>query len=261
MSNSPPKQRKGSRGPTPTELQLRIDADFIAYRACEVNEIEVDWGEDLITIASSFKEVVAVMTREIRNLKSKFSTDNVVLYFTDSSNFRKQLDPSYKGKRTKRKPVGYKRLLEWCRENYPSITLANLEADDVLGIHCHDNTSGPFILVSPDKDLKQIACRHYNFADEFEITEEEANRFFFQQVITGDPVDGYKGIPGIGEKKAQAILNKPGDTWQHIVEAYEKAGLTAEDALRQARLARILRPGEYDFDTLQPILWNPTTST
>jgi hypothetical protein len=42
-----------------------------------------------------------------------------------------------------------------------------------------------------------------------------------------------------------------------ILEAYIKAGQTEEDALRNTRLARILRPGEYNSTTKEPILWTP----
>jgi hypothetical protein len=40
-------------------------------------------------------------------------------------------------------------------------------------------------------------------------------------------------------------------------EAYEKKKLTAEDALRNARLARILRWDDWDRKKKEPILWRP----
>lgn len=181
----------------------------------------------------------------------------MTLYFSDTDNFRKTIDPEYKGQRTKRKPVGYRRLVDWCFKNYDVVRLPHVEADDALGLHCHNDPS-PFILVSPDKDMKQIVCRHFNNEEEFTISPEEADAFFFTQVITGDPVDGYKGIHGMGPVKAKKVLDEAEDPWQAIVQAYEKAGLTPDDAIRNARLARILRPGEYDFDLHQPILWNPS---
>lgn len=211
-----------------------------------------------MTISSNFKEVWSTMTREIRNLQQRFDTTFVTLYFTDSINFRKELDCTYKGKRTKRKPVGYKRLLDACREAYPTVTRPKLEADDCLGIDCHKQP-GAFVLISPDKDLKQISCRQYNFDVEFEVTPEEADHFFLRQVLTGDTVDGYKGLPGTGEVNAKKILSKEGDPWANIVKAYEAKDLTEEDAIHQARLARILRPGEYINNT--PVLWTPTTSS
>jgi DNA polymerase-1 len=41
------------------------------------------------------------------------------------------------------------------------------------------------------------------------------------------------------------------------VEAYAKKNLTADDALVQARVARILRHTDYNFKTKEPILWTP----
>lgn len=200
-----------------------------------------------------------VFEGEIKILKTRFDTSTVTLYFSDSKNFRKSIDPDYKGKRTKRKPVGYKRLLKWCDKHYKTVRYDNLEADDALGLECHLDPSD-FVLVSPDKDMKQIACRLFNGEQEMVITPEEADRWFWMQCLTGDPVDGYKGVPGIGAKGADKILSKAEDPWQAIVEAYEKAGLTIEDAIRNARLARILRPGEYNSTTKEPILWNPPLS-
>lgn len=195
--------------------------------------------------------------REITSLCERFDTDDVTLFFSHHRNFRKEIDPDYKGKRTKRKPVGYKRLLDWCEDNFYTIRLPGLEADDCLGLDCHNDPSD-FILVSPDKDMKQIACRLFNGETEITVTQEEADRWFWTQIITGDPVDGYKGIPGAGPAKAKKILDKAEDPWQAILQAYLDAGLTEEDAIRNARLARILRPGEYDFTTNQPILWTPS---
>ena len=74
-------------------------------------------------------------------------------------------------------------------------------------------------------------------------------------------MDGYKGVPGIGAKGAEKLLAEAqGKEWEVIRGAYEKAGLTEEDALRNARLARILRPNEYNFTIKEPILWNPPTN-
>lgn len=219
----------------------------------------MDWGEDLITIHSNFPEVVGMFQREINQLKQRFDTDRVVLYFSHFHNFRKDVDPEYKGKRTKRKPVGYKRLLEWAQEAYTIRRLPNLEADDVLGIDCHGDPSD-FVLVSPDKDLKQIACRIFNGDQEFTVSPTEADYWFWTQCITGDPVDGYKGIPGVGAVGAKKILANVEDPWVAILDAYIKAGLTEEDAIRNARLARILRPGEYNYHEEYPFLWTPPSS-
>jgi DNA polymerase-1 len=236
-----------------------VDADFFAYRSCSSNETELEWGDDLVTIASNFKEVIKSFNSEITSLKRRFDTESVTLYFSDTRNFRKELDPEYKGKRIKRKPVGYRRLLGWCQENYRVVRYPMLEADDALGLECHLDPSD-FILVSPDKDMKQISCRLFNGTDEVNVTPEEADYWFWTQTITGDPVDGYKGIPGVGAVGAKKILDKAEEPWPAILEAYLKSGLSEADAIRNARLARILRPGEYNSTTKEPILWTPPVS-
>jgi hypothetical protein len=72
-------------GLTVTDLQLRVDADFYAYRACQSAETELDWGDDLITIASNFRVVLDIFEGEISKLRSKFDTTNVTLYFSDTT--------------------------------------------------------------------------------------------------------------------------------------------------------------------------------
>ena len=64
-------------------------------------------------------------------------------------------------------------------------------------------------------------------------------------------------IPGIGPKKANNLLEgqKPADYWGIIVQAYKAVGLTEEDALVQARVARILRCEDYEKGGVK--LWNP----
>ena len=46
--------------------------------------------------------------------------------------------------------------------------------------------------------------------------------------------------------------------WAEVVlPAYAKAGKTKADALKMARVARILRADEYDVTGSKPLLWNP----
>jgi DNA polymerase-1 len=149
--------------------------------------------------------------------------------------------------------------LDWCAKHYKVVRYKNIEADDALGLECHLDPSD-FILVSPDKDMKQISCNLFNGDELVQVTPEEADYWFWTQCLTGDPVDGYKGVPGIGAKGAQKILAKAEDPWQAVLACYEKAGMTEADAIRNARLARILRPGEYNSTTKEPILWNPPQS-
>ena len=53
-----------------------------------------------------------------------------------------------------------------------------------------------------------IPGKHYNMQTGklFEVTEEEGIKFFYTQLLTGDPVDNIRGVFGIGPRKAEKIL-------------------------------------------------------
>ena len=147
----------------------------------------------------------------------------------------------------------YRALRDYAIAQYTTAQYPGLEADDVMGVMSQEDR----IIVSDDKDLRTIPGQLYNPSrdDHIEITEEEADRNHLLQTLTGDTVDGYTGCPGIGPKRAQAVLKK--GTWDEVVEAYLKAGLNEDVALGQARVARILRPNEWNPKTEEVILWNP----
>jgi DNA polymerase-1 len=100
-----------------------------------------------------------------------------------------------------------------------------------------------------------------------EQTHEQAERFTYEQYLAGDATDGVPGCPGIGPVNAKHIvesfdLGKPVDCWEEIVRTYETKGKVVNAsayATQQARLVRVLRAGEYNFDTHTVNLWNPPT--
>ena len=138
-----------------------------------------------------------------------------------------------------------------------------LEGDDLMGIMSTE-ARGKYIICSIDKDMMQIPGRHYNWNTQRRTmqTANAANHFFYRQILTGDPGDGYTGIPGCGPVKADKILDGLDQSheayWGAITAAYEAAGLCEADAIVQARVARILRRGDYDYDKKEVHLWTPT---
>jgi len=79
------------------------------------------------------------------------------------------------------------------------------------------------------------------------------------QTLTGDTVDGYSGVPKVGAVTANKMLTDKDmpveDMWKIVVKAYEKAGMEEQDALQQARVARILRHGAHNRKTGEVKLW------
>ena len=237
---------------------LLIDSDFLAYKAAQACEIGIDFGEDVIIAQSQFSEVLRVFHNELNKVTKAMMDDDFILYFSSTENFRKKIYPDYKGHRMKRKPLGYKRLVNYCRENHNFKLIEGLEADDTIGIEATRHANSSNIIVSPDKDLKQIPSVLWNLTDDVvEITKEEGDRWHLVQSLSGDPTDGYSGCPGIGVKRATELLDKNENQWEAVCKAYRDRGLSDDDALLNARLAKILRNENYDHDRNQPILWNP----
>ena len=239
---------------------LLIDCDFLAYKAAQACEEGIDFGNDVIVTQSNFSGVLKIFEREIKKVKTAMMDDDLILHFSSSKNFRKKIYPDYKGHRNRRKPLGYRRLVNHCRDNYNFVCRKGLEADDSIGIDATNPKymNEDFIVVSPDKDMKQIPGVLWNLTDDVEeITKEDGDKWHLIQSLAGDPTDGYSGCPGIGVKRALELLNKHDSKWEAICQAFRERGLSDDDALLNARLAKILQHENYDYDREEPILWTP----
>tara|TARA_R100001082_G_scaffold20787_1_gene10062 strand:+ start:116 stop:880 length:765 start_codon:yes stop_codon:yes gene_type:complete len=240
-------------------MKLLIDADYIVYKSCAAAETEVDFGSDVIVVTSNFSDAYGATTRELLKLRDQFgSLTDIVLFFSDTINFRKQILPEYKGHRNRKKPCGYKRVINQLKDWYEVITMPGLEADDAMGIYATQYPGN--IIISPDKDMKQIPGTLYNLDETFTISFEEGSKWHLIQTLAGDQTDGYGGVPGIGVKRATTLFEKEGYSWETVIKAFESKDLTEEDALVNARLARILTVNDYDFIDKTPILWTPTSN-
>ena len=240
-------------------MNLLIDADFIVYKCCAACETEIDYGEDVIFVTSNFSDAYSAVKREIDQIKAQFGTFwSPILFFSDSKNFRKKISPDYKGHRNRKKPCGYKRVIRNLKIEYDVCIMPELEADDAMGIYATQVTGN--IIVSPDKDMRQIPGKLYNLEDTTTITPAEGAKWHLIQTLAGDQTDGYSGVPGIGVKRAETLFNKEGYSWTTVVKAFEDKGLTEEDALLNARLARILTVEDYDSKRKEPKLWTPEAS-
>lgn len=234
-----------------------IDADIFVYSACAANEEHVDVGAFDYKITDSARVEYKIIA-DVEAVKARLGVQQITMALSSPDNFRNDLWVDYKGHRDpKARPCGLRRARDWVQRYFPSLMLAGLEADDVLGLESRNFD----YIVSDDKDLMTIpdVLLYRPGKDEIvRTTEASADHYWMTQTLIGDTADGYKGCPGVGKVKAEKLLGDLeglGALWGVVVEAFEKAGLTQEDALLQARLARILRPGEYADS--KPILWTP----
>lgn len=271
---------------------LLIDGDVIAYQVAFTNQTDIDWGDDTTSTVLTEERAKAAVDREVARLLEHLKADEAILCLTDGINWRMDVLPSYK---SNRKDVARPELLPVMREhilnNHKSYLRPTLEGDDCMGILATHPTliKGEKVIVSIDKDMKTIPTKVYNpNRDEegiVDISEEVANWWHLFQTITGDTTDGYKGCPNAGKVKAEDLLANPyllipyeytytkgakagtteirwtkeptDDVWASIVSLYAQQGLTEDDALAQARVARILRSCDFDFQNKKVKLWNP----
>lgn len=262
---------------------LLIDGDEFLFRAAAAveqearfNEVldEIDWNEPPVHVLYSHPgEAQKALVDMMGRIFDRFNTENHFLCFSTGPNFRYGVDPTYKNNRAgSRKPLCYTMLRETVESAYQCKAFPTLEADDVMGVMA---TAPAFtkkyqcIIVSQDKDMKTIPTTVWNGKDLVTYSEVDADYWHMYQTLVGDTSDGYKGCPAIGKVKAEKLLQAAIDAnahlcgtmghcvWPAVVAAYEKAGLTEDDAITQARLARILRWSDWDNENKQPILWRP----
>ncbi len=157
-------------------------------------------------------------------------THLAAVFDTPEPTFRHQLYTDYKANRAEM-PEDLRPQIQLIREliealNIPIVQLHGFEADDVMGTLAREAAREglPAVIVSPDKDLLQLVddtgkIQVLNNRDG-EVWIDRAGvkeRFgvFPEQVVDmltlmGDASDNVKGVPGIGEKGACALLETYG---------------------------------------------------
>jgi DNA polymerase-1 len=242
-----------------------MDGDIFAYEIAAGAEEPIHWGDGLWTLHAWEEPAKAKLEGRIEELGDSIGADRIIVAISDDANWRKDVLPTYKENRNgQRKPMLLKILKDHLAENYETFVRPSLEADDVLGIlSTWKKLKGDKVIVTKDKDLQTIPGLHYLSHKEergvFEVTEDEADLWHLIQTLSGDVTDGYKGCPGIGAVRAEKALKDlpPEERWPKVVELFEKAGLGEDEALTQARVARICRASDYDFKKKEVKLWTP----
>jgi DNA polymerase-1 len=239
---------------------LLIDADITCFSSCASAQEEIEWDSDTWSYYFDFAKGKQRFQEWLDKVIDQAGISEFKLCFTGRNNYRKALNPLYKSKRGP-KPVGYGALKEWAKENFPYFEKDQLEADDCMGILA-TKFPGKAFPATMDKDLLTIPGRMFHLNQKLEgkwveSNEKDGNRQFLLQALMGDATDGYGGCPGIGPKTAEKLLDKHGAVWKTVVDAYLKAGLTEEDAIMNARMARILRAEDWDFENNEVKLWTP----
>lgn len=168
-----------------------LDLDIVVYKCA------MSCKED--TTFSTVKETVDLF---ILDWLTKAKCTHYIGFLTDSdSNFRNKIATTwkYKGHRPKEKPRYYKEIREYIISHWKGQLMIGIEADDALAITATKlNKDGICcVIITEDKDLLQVPGLHYNIhkmKKVFKITESQAQRNLWCQVITGDRTDNIPGV-------------------------------------------------------------------
>ena len=243
-------------------MTLLIDADWLIYSSCCACEQDVRWNEDLHTLHADERDVHEMIDGRVAHYQALAEDKSyVVMCFTQYPTFRHTIYPEYKANRKhKRKPLGLGKIIEQTKERYQSESYSGLEGDDVMAVLATSKKYPDPIVVSVDKDMRSVPCTLLAGDDMELITKRKADRHWMIQALTGDSTDNYFGIDKVGPVTAEKILGEAKtleQMWEKVVAAYEKKKYNFADAVLNAQLARILRDGDFDFQTGEVSLWTP----
>ena len=191
-----------------------IDGDIVCYRVASAalkNEETLD-------------EALAGARAALQTIINQCG-DEGIIYLTDSaSNFRiaeaSEAFP-YKGHRKDvERPPLLDDIKQWMVDEFDAELQVGQEADDALSIGACQHGHG---IATLDKDLDGCPGWHYNWVKDttYYVTEEEANRFFYTQLLTGDSTDNIPGLFKRTGKKAMAKIKAPLEEMDDIQEMYD----------------------------------------
>lgn len=210
-----------------------------------------------------------------------FNPDGVVVAFDKGKpRVRMEMLPQYKAQRPPMDPDLHaqfpmiKELL--AALNVPILQSEGWEGDDILGTMARlgEQAGCDMLLVTGDRDMYQLVTEHVNvvstrkgLSDVAIMTPESVDDLYYGITpalvpdfygLKGDTSDNIPGVPGIGPKKASALIAQYGSLDEVIAHADEVKGKMGEnlrahidDALLSRKVATIRTdaPVELDFES------------
>lgn len=213
-------------------MRAWVDADSMVYRA---------------GFGANAEHLDRVAIKKISDYLMKILLDDMiediqVVLSTRGKLFREDyaVTATYKGNREGMvKPIHYDLLRSHLVDHWDAFITDGEEADDYISyshyaLHRTDPASS--IIVSIDKDLDNTPGHHWNWVkgEKYYVTEDQAVRNFWQQVLMGDRVDNIVGLPGVGKVKAKRIIDECAterDMYRKCVELYTSPERVYENAI------------------------------
>lgn len=160
--------------------------------------------------------------------RDDYNIEQVVFVFDSTiPEFRFQLYPDYKGKREDIYAKDFFKIgiqqIDVVKTYLPKLgvivaDLPKFEADDCIFKIIKEYDDKKFIVYSADKDFHQIdstnihVIRPVNHKNIREERVDRQNHFLIRRALMGDQSDNIKGVPQIGKKRSEKIINEIGES-------------------------------------------------
>lgn len=231
------------------ELTVLFDYDSLIYK-CVYRIVDIQtikqWFAQGKTKDWMREEIVTQCKNRLCNMGDYLFTTiedtgimigSVEYYITNApKSIRRQISPIYKSNRKPNKWVNA--IRKYLIEMDFAVTHPEYEADDLIFDRALELGEQNCIILTMDKDLKQIPGIHFNYYrpkvvnEQGEkisgdcvglsvVTKEESEYTFWLSMLTGDHGDNIKGIKGLGPKKGEAILKGKIDLKETVINQYK----------------------------------------
>lgn len=200
-------------------MTILLDADSLVYSCC----YGVESAEEAKDKLDSYIHNIIASIEEVHG-----TADNIEIYHgQDQKNFRKDIVDTYKANRSPVKPDFFSEVSDYIKFFFDALTAPNgLEVDDVVSMRWKELTNqGEFCIIAAiDKDYLQLPATIYSWAGKrigfTEVSEEDAMRNFWTQMIVGDSSDNVNYIKGKGIKFSEKYLEDADSWFKYISRVY-----------------------------------------
>ena len=169
-------------------------------------EEEGSFFENIEDVILKFDET---FQRVINELSELYDVEEVLVFNDSRGNFRKLITKKYKANRTGKKPPLLPQIHDHVRKTYKGIQGCGMETDDLVAAHWKSLSDiygrDKVMIVSIDKDYLQFPALiyKYNKKEVLNISEYDALKNFYTQMIVGDTADNVNYFKGKGIKFAE----------------------------------------------------------
>ncbi|MDP0561431.1 MAG: DNA polymerase I [Candidatus Endonucleobacter sp. (ex Gigantidas childressi)] len=198
---------------------ILVDGSSYLYRAYHASE-----RANLRTSDGRPTGAIRVMTNMLKSMMRQHPESNVVVVFdAKGKNFRHDLYKDYKATR-KPMPDDLRSQVEPIHNivralGLPLLMIEGVEADDVIGTLAEEATEKKIytVISTGDKDIAQLVSAYVTLIDTMSNTKTDlegviekfgvsADLIIDYLALMGDSSDNIPGMPGVGSKTAQALL-------------------------------------------------------